>query len=52
MNYKILLDVMESYDFKPSKKSKILIKDLYKTIKADNSLYDKRIIFNDITPAY
>ncbi len=52
MNYKVLLDVMESYDFKPSKKSKILIKDLYKTIKADNSLYDKRIIFNDITPAY
>ena len=52
MNYNILLDVIKSYDFKYTKKSKILIKDLYKTAKADNHAYDKRIIFNDITPAY
>ncbi len=51
-NCNVLLDVMKSYDFKYAKKSKILIKDLYKAAKVSNSLYDKRIIFNDITPAY
>lgn len=52
MNYNSLLDVVKSYNFKCSKKSKILVKDLYKTIKADNSTYEKSIIFNDITPVY
>lgn len=49
-NHGALLDVMKSYDFTPCKKSKILTKDLYKTVKADNSAYDKQIIFN--APAY
>lgn len=49
-NYRALLDVMKSYDFTPCKKSKILTRDLYRTIKADNPLYDKQIIFN--APAY
>lgn len=52
MNHNTLLDVLKSYDFKYIKKSKILTKDLYKTAKSDNIVYDKRIIFNDITPAY
>lgn len=50
INHKILLDVMKNYDFEPFKKSKILVKDLYKEIKTDNPLYNKQIVFN--APAY
>ena len=52
INYNALLEVIKNYDFKCTKKSKILVKDLFKAVKADNPIYDKRIIFNDITPAY
>ncbi len=51
-NYNVLLDVLQSYDFKCYKKSKILVKSLYKTVKADNTAAGKQIIFNDITPAF
>lgn len=50
-NHKMLLEVLQNYDFKCYKKSKILVKSLYKTAKAD-MLSGKRIIFNDITPAF
>ena len=52
INYNALLEVIKNYDFKCTKKSKILVKDLFKAVKADNPIYDERIIFNDITPAY
>ena len=51
-NHDVLLDVLQNYDFKCYKKSKILVKSLYRTVKADNILSGKQIIFNDITPAY
>lgn len=51
-NCSVLLDVLQSYDFKCYKKSKILVKSLYKTVKADNAMAGKQIIFNDITPAF
>jgi len=51
-NHNTLLDTLEGFNFKYTKKSKILVKDLFKSVKADNPLFDKRIIFNDITPAY
>lgn len=49
-NYGALLEVMDAYDFKHFKKSKILTKDLYRAVKSENSSYDKQIIFN--APAY
>ena len=48
----MLLEILENYDFKCYKKSKILVKSLYKTVKADNTISGKQIIFNDITPAF
>lgn len=52
VNHKVLLEILENYDFKCYKKSKILVKSLYKTVKADNTISGKQIIFNDITPAF
>ena len=52
VNHKMLLEILENYDFKCYKKSKILVKSLYKTVKADNTISGKQIIFNDITPAF
>lgn len=53
VNYNALLEVLQNYDFKCFKKSKILVKSMCKTVKADNALNaGKQIIFNDITPAF
>lgn len=49
-NFRGLLEVMNSYDFRFVKKSKILVKDLYRVAKSENSIYNKQIIFN--APAY
>lgn len=49
-NHKELLNVMYSYGVEPAKKSKVLVKDMYKTLPADKTV--KQIIFNDVTPAY
>lgn len=51
-NHAALLEVLQNYDFKCYRKSKILVKSLYKTVKADNTIAGKQIIFNDITPAF
>lgn len=51
-NHKVLLEVLQNYDFKCYKKSKILVKSIFKTVKSENSITGKQIIFNDITPAF
>ncbi len=50
VNCKAMLDVMKNYDFTHYRKSKILVKDMFKTAKAGNSIYNKQIIFD--APAY
>ncbi len=50
INCDAILDIMKNYDFLWFSKSKIMVKDLFKTAKVDNSIYNKQIIFD--APAY